>query len=86
MCQHEDEWDDLIDEQLKEPRDSVKWTRAVHRAIQENFEKHHADNLKDKEMMWKMQNIVDLETKLMLEEEGQLIVHEREEEKTSANH
>jgi len=76
LCQQEEEWDALINEQLQEPEDTVKWADAVQLAIQENVASHQAENAKDKEMTYKMQRSVDLETRLA-REEGQTIVRGR---------
>ena len=76
MCQHEDEWDVLINAQLKKREDTVEWVDAVHAAEKENREAYNRDIAKDREVVRKMQKIVDLETELALKE-GQTIVRGR---------
>ncbi|EUC50174.1 hypothetical protein COCMIDRAFT_82785 [Bipolaris oryzae ATCC 44560] len=73
MCQQEDEWDTLINAQLETREDGVKWTDAIRQSERGNQEAHAKEMRKDREITKKMQNIVDLETKMALEE-GQTIV------------
>jgi hypothetical protein len=76
MCQQEDMWDMLINEQLKRREDTVSWTDAVWQSERENQAAYEKDLRKDKELTMKMQGIVDMETKLALEE-GQTVVRGR---------
>lgn len=76
ICQQEDAWDALITAQLKEREDTVKWADAIHVSARENQEAHEADIRKDREMTRKMQGIVEMETKLALEE-GQTVMRGR---------
>ncbi|KAG9186579.1 hypothetical protein G6011_09687 [Alternaria panax] len=76
MCQQEDAWDVLINEQLKKRDDVVKWTDAIRLSERENQEAYEHDLRKDRALVRKMQNIVDMETELALKE-GQTIVRGR---------
>lgn len=76
MCEQEDKWDALINEQLTEREDGVSWTEAVRLSLKLNHETHEKDSAKDRAMVKKMQRIVDLETELALKE-GQTIVRGR---------
>jgi hypothetical protein len=76
ICQQEDVWDALITAQLKECEDTVKWADAILVSARENQEAHEADIRKDRETTRKMQRIVEMETKLALEE-GQTIMRGR---------
>lgn len=77
MCKQEDEWDMLINAQLKEPEeDTVRWTDAIRLSERENQEAYEKDLRKDRETTKKMQTIVDLETELALQE-GQTIIRGR---------
>lgn len=76
MCEEEDEWDALINAQLQTREDDVKWTDAIRQSERLNQEAYQKDMRKDREITKKMQNIVDLETKMALDE-GQTIVRGR---------
>lgn len=76
MCEEEDAWDALINAQLQTREDDVKWTDAIRQSEWLNQEAYKKDMRKDREITKKMQNIVDLETKMALEE-GQTIVRGR---------
>lgn len=76
ICKQEDEWDGLIDSQLEAREDDVKWIDAIKVSERENQEAYEKDVRKDREITKKMQRIVDLETKLALQE-GQTIVRGR---------
>lgn len=76
ICKQEDKWDALIDAQLTERDDTVRWTDAVRIAERENHEAYERDNAKDRDLTRKMQGIVDLETRLALRE-GRTIVRGR---------
>jgi hypothetical protein len=76
MCKQEDEWDVLMNAQLKTREDNVKWADAIELSERENQEAYEKDLLKDRDITKKMQKIVDLETKLALQE-GQTIVRGR---------
>jgi hypothetical protein len=49
MCQQEDKWDVLMNEQLKKREDMVKWTDAIRQAERENQEAYEKDLRKDAE-------------------------------------
>jgi hypothetical protein len=84
MAKQEDEWDALIDAQAGKRIDSheengtdrVLWTDAVKLSERENQAAYENDLAKDRELIRKMQRIVDLETELALKE-GQTIVRGR---------
>ena len=76
MCQQEDRWDALMNEQLEKPGDTVKWIDAIQQAERENQEAYEKSLRKDRELTKKMQKIVDVETKLALME-GQTIARGR---------
>jgi hypothetical protein len=76
ICQQEDAWDVLVNEQLKKREDTVKWTDAIRLSERENQEAYEKDLRRDRELTRKMQRIVDMETKLALEE-GQTIMRGR---------
>lgn len=76
ICKQEDEWDDLLAAQLMTREDRVKWVDAVRLAEKENQGAYDRDVAKDREISRKMQRIVDLETKMALEE-GQTIIRGR---------
>ncbi|CAG5156965.1 uncharacterized protein ALTATR162_LOCUS4758 [Alternaria atra] len=76
ICQQEDAWDVLVSEQLKKREDTVKWTDAIRLSERENQEAYEKDLRRDRELTRKMQRIVDMETKLALEE-GQTIMRGR---------
>ena len=75
-CQQEDEWDNLLEEQLGKGKDTVKWTDAIRRAEIENQWAYERDLRKDRDMTKDMQAIVDKEMELALKE-GQTIVRGR---------
>ncbi|KAJ6270962.1 hypothetical protein PSV08DRAFT_300228, partial [Bipolaris maydis] len=60
----------LFDTKTRE--DDVKWTDAIRQSERLNQEAYQKDMRKDREITKKMQNIVDLETKMALDE-GQTI-------------
>lgn len=66
----------LVNEQLKKREDTVKWTDAIRLSERENQEAYEKDLRRDRELTRKMQRIVDMETKLALEE-GQTIMRGR---------
>ncbi|KAF2131593.1 hypothetical protein P153DRAFT_394911 [Dothidotthia symphoricarpi CBS 119687] len=76
MGRHEDEWDELINEQLEGREDNVKWVDAIQLSDRENQEAYDKDMANDKELVKKMQRIVDAETELALKE-GRTIVRGR---------
>lgn len=76
LSQHEDEWDALINEQLKQREDQTLWIDAIHMAAQKNQAAYEVEIGKDRDITRKMQKIVDSETKLALEE-GETIVRGR---------
>lgn len=76
ICQQEDKWDVLMNEQLKKREDTVRWTDAVRLSQSENREAYEKDLKKDRQITRKMQRIVDMETELALKE-GQTIVRGR---------
>lgn len=76
ICQQEDKWDVLMNEQLKKREDTVRWTDAVRLSQSENQEAYEKDLKKDRQITRKMQRIVDMETELALKE-GQTIVRGR---------
>ncbi|KAF1946131.1 hypothetical protein EJ02DRAFT_336794 [Clathrospora elynae] len=76
ICKQEDEWDVLINAQLRRREDTVKWTDAIRLAEQENQDAYERDVQKDREIARKMQRIVDEETEFALKE-GQTIVRGR---------
>ncbi|USP74239.1 uncharacterized protein yc1106_01513 [Curvularia clavata] len=76
ICKQEDEWDGLIDSQLEMREDNVRWIDAIRVSERENQEAYEKDMRKDRDITKKMQRIVDLETKLALQE-GQTIVRGR---------
>jgi hypothetical protein len=80
FARHEDAWDALVNMRaggcVDGEDDGVKWVDAVISSEKDNqkaYEKVMAD---DKETTRKMQKIIDLETKLALEE-GQTIIRGR---------
>ena len=73
---HEDEWDALNNAQLGCREDSVKWVDAIQQADRENQGAYDRDVANDKELVRKMQRIVDQETELALKE-GRTIVRGR---------
>ncbi|KAL1792064.1 hypothetical protein ACET3X_009815 [Alternaria dauci] len=76
ICQQEEKWDVLVNEQLKNREDTVKWTDAIRQSQRENQEAYEKDLRKDRDLTRKMQKIVDMETELALKE-GQTIVRGR---------
>lgn len=76
IASHEDEWDVLMAAQLRHREDRAMWTDAIHEADRQNQALYDEDIAKDKEIIGKMQRIVDKETKLALKE-GQTIVRGR---------
>jgi hypothetical protein len=79
MAQQEDEWDALVN--MRAGRnvdgfDGVKWVDAVKMNERLNQEAYEKDQARDREIIRKMQRIVDLETEMALEE-GQTIVRGR---------
>ena len=66
ICQQEDKWDVLMNEQLKKREDTVRWTDAVRLSQSENREAYEKDLKKDRQITRKMQRIVDMETELAL--------------------
>ncbi|EDU40263.1 Complex1-LYR-1 multi-domain protein [Pyrenophora tritici-repentis] len=75
-CRQEDKWDDFLEEQLGEDKDSVKWIDAVRQAELQNQWAYERELRKDRDMTKDMQAIVDKEMELALKE-GQTIVRGR---------
>lgn len=76
MGKQEDEWDALVNLQLKQREDDVKWVDAIQLADRENQEAYERDMANDKAIVKKMQSIVDAEMELALKE-GRTIVRGR---------
>jgi hypothetical protein len=80
MAQQEDEWDAIVSMRAGRNVDGndkgVQWVDAIRLSERENQDAYERDQAKDKEITRKMQRIVDLETKLALEE-GQTIIRGR---------
>ena len=76
LCQQEDDWETLINAQLRKAEDRANWVDAIILANQENKESYDRDGAKDRKIIQKMQRIVDLETELALKE-GQTIIRGR---------
>ncbi|KAJ4311908.1 hypothetical protein N0V94_007711 [Neodidymelliopsis sp. IMI 364377] len=76
LARQEDEWDNLMTAQLKLREDRIKWTDAVFEAERHNQALYEEDVARDKEIVRKMQAIVDQETKLALKE-GQEVIRGR---------
>lgn len=72
MCEQENQWDALINQQFRAREDRTTWTEAVQLAQRENLKAYEKDTARDRELIQKMQSIVDQETKLALQE-GQTI-------------
>ncbi|KAK1915496.1 hypothetical protein P3342_003306 [Pyrenophora teres f. teres] len=75
-CRQEDKWDDLLEEQLGEDQDTVKWIDVVRQAEMQNQWAYERELRKDRDITTDMQAIVDKEMKLALKE-GQTIVRGR---------
>jgi hypothetical protein len=80
MAQQEDEWDDLVNTRAGRSIDGddngVKWVDAVRMSEWRNQETYERDQAYERETTRKMQKIVDLETRMALQE-GQTIVRGR---------
>ena len=76
LAKQEDHWDMLMTAQLWQREDKVKWTDAVREAERENVTLYEEELAKDREIIQKMQRIVDEETKLALKE-GHAVVRGR---------
>jgi hypothetical protein len=76
LARQEDEWDTLMTAHLKLREDRIKWTDAVFEAERHNQALYDEDVARDKEIVKKMQAIVDQETKLALKE-GQEVIRGR---------
>lgn len=76
LAKQEDYWDMLITAQLWQREDKVKWTDAVREAERENVTLYEEELAKDREIIQKMQRIVDEETKLALKE-GHTVIRGR---------
>lgn len=80
MSKQEDDWDALVNERAQRNIDGhdgdVRWADAVRLGLRENQDNYDRDNAYDKELIKKMQRIVDLETAMALEE-GQTIIRGR---------
>ena len=76
LAKQEDEWDTLMTAQLRKREDNIKWTDVVHEAEKQNGAIYEEELAKDKEIIKKMQSIVDEETKLALKE-GQEVIRGR---------
>ncbi|EAT85796.1 hypothetical protein HBH56_033060 [Parastagonospora nodorum] len=80
MAQQEDEWDALVNtragRKLDAEEEKVQWVDAIKMSERENQAAYEKDLAKDRAYIRKMQRIVDLETKLALEE-GQTIIRGR---------
>ncbi|KAH8727495.1 hypothetical protein GQ44DRAFT_677226 [Phaeosphaeriaceae sp. PMI808] len=80
MAKQEDEWDALINWEaargLDGVEDEVKWIDAVKMSERQNQTAYEGEQAKDREIIQKMQRVVDLETELALKE-GQTIVRGR---------
>lgn len=84
LAKQEDEWDTLIntckgkdvDAEDGAQGDGVRWTDAVTASEENNLRMYYAEQAKSEELRRKMQRIVDLETKLALQE-GQTIIRGR---------
>jgi len=80
MAQQEDEWDVLVNTHAGRNVDAedekVRWVDAIKMSERENQVAYEKDLAKDRGYIRKMQRIVDLETKLALEE-GQTVIRGR---------
>ncbi|KZM28442.1 uncharacterized protein EKO05_0001595 [Ascochyta rabiei] len=76
LARQEDEWDVLMMAQLMFKEDKVKWTDAVHEAVRQNLALYEGELAQDREIIHKMQRIVDEETELALKE-GQEVIRGR---------
>lgn len=80
MAQQEDEWDVLVNlragRNVDAEDENVRWVDAIKMSERENQAAYEKDLAKDRGYIRKMQRIVDLETKLALEE-GQTIIRGR---------
>jgi hypothetical protein len=80
FAQQEDAWDALINMHaggcIDGEDDEVKWVDAVKSSEKDNQKAYEKVMAGDKEVTRKMQRIIDLETKLALEE-GQTIIRGR---------
>lgn len=76
LAKQEDEWDSLINAQLKRREDRINWTDAMYEAERLNVATTENEVRKDQEIIKKMQDIVDEETSLALKE-GQMLIRGR---------
>jgi hypothetical protein len=80
MARQEDEWDALVNKRagrnIDGREDDVKWVHAITISERLNQEVHERSQAREKATTRKMQKIVDLETRLALQE-GQTIVRGR---------
>jgi hypothetical protein len=76
LARQEDQWDALMQAQLMRREDRAKWVDVIHEADKENQALYDEDMSRDKEIIRRMQRIVDQETGLALKE-GQTIVRGR---------
>jgi hypothetical protein len=84
MAKQEDDWDEMVDigagRRMDGPDNGVMWVDAVRLSERENQDDYERDQAKDRRLVTKMQRIVDVETKLALEE-GQSIVRGRKKKR-----
>ncbi|KAJ4989982.1 DNA repair protein [Stagonosporopsis vannaccii] len=73
LAKQEDEWDMLMAVQLRKREDEVNWTDVMFEAERRNGAAYEEELARDREMIKRMQGIVDEETRLALKEGEEVI-------------